>query len=262
MLKIDGLFSLLDERAPLSLSYKLIERGDYDNSGIIIRNREEVKKILFTLDLSLDAIKKAKKAGCDTIITHHPAIYSPIKNLDCTGDTAAVLLAAKSGLNVISMHLNLDVAKGGIDECLMRALGGEKFKIIDELDEKTGYGKEFDVNGVTLAEFKNRAIKETGAKRIVVYGNAKTAIKKAASFCGAGASHCVKYVKDGGSADVIVTSDMPHHVIKYAVESGKSLLLLTHYAAENYGMKKYYEKMTKALVGKAETVFFADKRFM
>ena len=60
MLTLNAFFDYLNNVAPLEYSYKLIEQGDYDNSGILIKNHDEVKKVLFSLDLSYETLKKAK----------------------------------------------------------------------------------------------------------------------------------------------------------------------------------------------------------
>lgn len=262
MLKINELFSALDERAPLEYSLKYIERGDYDNSGIIVESKDEAEKILFSLDLSEATVKKAAELGCDTIVTHHPAIYSPIKRLSVKDDTAPLLFAIKRGLNVVSMHLNLDAAEGGIDASLCEGLGGKTCKILEPLAENVGYGREFEVSETTFSDFVKNAEKVFNTDKITAFGDAGAIIKTAACFCGAGAGSCVKYIAGGGVADAIVTSDMPHHAIKLAIESGKCVMLLTHYASENYGFKKYYERITEDLGDKAQTFFFADERFM
>jgi putative NIF3 family GTP cyclohydrolase 1 type 2 len=90
---------------------------------------------------------------CDTIVTHHPAIYSPIKSLDEDGDTAALLTAIKNGLNVISMHLNLDIAKNGIDQSLINAIGGKDTRIIEVIDGECGYGKESVIENISAEDF-------------------------------------------------------------------------------------------------------------
>ena len=82
MYTLKELFENLDSFAPVDYSKKLIENGDYDNSGILIRSTDNANKILFALDLTINAVKKAKRLGCDTIVTHHPAIYMPIPSID------------------------------------------------------------------------------------------------------------------------------------------------------------------------------------
>ena len=262
MFDLDSLMSVLEKYAPLSLSERLVAAGDYDNSGIIIRHHRDVKKVLYTLDLSLAAVRAAVRRGCDTIVTHHPAIYMPVKKLDMSDAvTAPVLMAAEKKKNVISMHLNLDIAEEGIDQSLCTALGGERFKILDCLDESYGYGREFDVGNITFGEFAERARRALGTKKTVCYGSLSRKLKKAASFCGGGASRAEKEVLKGLDADAVVTSDMPHHVIKELVEKDKCVLIIPHYAAEEYGFKIFYEKTYGDFAGRAQAEYWVDKRF-
>ena len=58
-----------------------------------------------------------------------------------------------------------------------------------------------------------------------------------------------------GKADVIVTADLPHHVIKALVESGKCVLQFTHYTTEVYGFKKFSD----ALKNIVNVVFYDEE---
>ena len=253
-MKLKELLNELEKIAPLSLSDAFVSTGAHDNSGIIVHNHDQVEKVLFALDLSDGAVKKAVKVGADTIVTHHPAIYYPISSLSIDNENSALLSAIKNGLNVISMHLNLDITSGGIDDSLSSALGCEDCKVIFEIVDGKGYGKEGSIEQTTFGEFCASAVKELSAKNYLTYGKADKKVKKVASFCGAGSKEAVSY---DGKADVIVTSDMPHHCIKTLVEKGKCVLLLTHYATEVYGFKKF-EQAIKEVV---KTCFYDDERF-
>lgn len=261
MYNLRDFFTELDKIAPIKYSLMQIEQGDYDNSGILVHMHEDVKRVLFSLDLSVEAVKKAKRLKCDTVVTHHPAIYHPVKSLDVNGDTAAVALAVNFGLNVISMHLNLDVVTGGIDDNLCLGLGGEKYKFLNGLDENAHYGREFKVEG-TLAEFKKHIGKEFGTKKTLIYGNPKNKVGVAASFCGGGSEYALNYARGGGIAETIITSDMPHHVLKELTERGKQVIILTHYASENYGFKRFFETVRDKVSGGAECFYFEDERFL
>ena len=263
MLNLNQFFNLLEKHAPLEISKKYIESGDYDNSGILVRSRDSVNKVLFSLDLSESAIKRAKYLGIDTIVTHHPAIYNPLKSLSVLDvNTNKIMSAVKMGLNVISMHLNLDAVDGGIDDCLRQALKGEKYKVLYPITDNAGYGREFSLSSITFSDFIKSAKKALSTNKVIAYGNKNAVLKTGASFCGGGASHAIKYILSGGKADVIITSDMPHHVILETVESGKCVMLLTHYSAENYGFNKYFEKIKKETEEKVECYFYSDKIFM
>lgn len=253
MITLCFLTETLEGVCPLALSRAYVERGAYDNSGVIVRTHEEINKILFTLDLTVGAAEAAVKLGCDTVITHHPVIYRPISSL---GDDKALLSAVTSGMNLISMHLNLDIATGGVDDCLAAGLGAVNPKVIEKICGENGYGREFTVKQQPLASFAEAVKKTFGTDKIVVYGGGN--VCKVASFCGAGGGSAAEYA---GDADLIVTSDIPHHLIKQITERGKNVMLLTHYAAENYGYKLFFGKMQK-LLGGAECFFHEDPIFM
>jgi putative NIF3 family GTP cyclohydrolase 1 type 2 len=170
MYKLKEFLNIMEEFAPLSLSCKMIERGDYDNSGIIVHNHDQVKSVLFSLDLSEEAVFCAIKEGADTIVTHHPAIYMPIKNLSSTGETKALLLEIKNNINVISMHLNLDVAENGIDKCLSECLGAKKSVLLDVVDKGAGYGREFEIDKISLTDFTKKLNEKLNTNKIISYG--------------------------------------------------------------------------------------------
>ena len=260
MYKLTEFFEVLDKHAPIKLSQELISRGDYDNSGIIINHHDGVEKVLFSLDLSELVVERAKKLKCDTIVTHHPAIYTPISKLDIDGEQSAIVKAVSLGINVISMHLNLDYAEFGIDRFLSEGLGGKNAKTLEKLSQIEGYGRIAKIENKTFGEIKNLAKKTFRTDRIICYGKANEKVEKIASFCGSGGSIVVKNL-DKIDADLIVTSDAQHHVIKAIIESGKKLMLLTHYASENYGFYKYFEKISEQVCD-VQIEYFEDKRFM
>ena len=161
------------------------------------------------------------------------------------------------------MHLNLDICSGGIDASLATALGAKSYRILDSIDENNGYGREFSLDGITFDEFIKRAKKNLKTSKVTVYGKRSNILKMGASFCGAGSSIAEKVVLKGETnADVIVTSDMKHNVIVSLVERGKNILIVPHYASENYGFRNFYDSAVKALNGKVNTEFFEDKRFL
>jgi putative NIF3 family GTP cyclohydrolase 1 type 2 len=123
-MKLIEIYEIAKKEAPKSLSDEYCEKyGAYDNSGIIVNTGEEIDKILFSLDMTNEAVEKAVKIGAKLIITHHPAIYGKISELSVDDTLGEKLIKCiKNGISVISMHLNLDCAKDGIDENLMLAV--------------------------------------------------------------------------------------------------------------------------------------------
>lgn len=265
MYNLDSFYAVLDGFAPIRLSRLAVAQGDYDNSGILVRNHDKVNKVLFGLDLSEKLIERAIKLGVDTIVTHHPAIYMPLNAVSITNPEQAPLLTAiKKDKNVISMHLNLDFAKDGIDHNLAMGLGAEKVNILQKSSEdQEGYGREFSLPSQSLLEVVNKAKKTFNTNKIIYYGNKNQKIKSLASFCGGGSVHAVECVQKGlTDADLIVSSDFAHHNIKALIQNGKAVVVIPHYASENYGFKKYFEKVKNTVGENLQLFYFEDKRYL
>ena len=257
-MQLKELYGIADGLAPFALSREYCQKfGHHDNSGILVDCGEELTGVLFSLDLSASAVEAAKKNGANCIFTHHPAIFYPIPAL--TEEVGAQVLAcAKAGISVISAHLNLDSAAGGIDESLMQGLGGQE--PIAVMDALTGgaYGRVYEVEKASLPEFIGRAKKTFRTERVVSYGNSP--VWRVASFCGAGFGDSSLRFALANGADTIVSSDAQHHLIAGAIEKGLNVVLLTHYATENYGFHRFYLKC-KELV-KISCDFFTDERLI
>ncbi|MBQ5930266.1 MAG: Nif3-like dinuclear metal center hexameric protein [Clostridia bacterium] len=257
-MKLSEIYKIADEIAPKRLSDEYCKNyGAYDNSGVLVDTGDEVKGVLFTLDLSGKAIAKAREIGANLIVTHHPAIYGKISHI-CDNEPLGGKLVdcIKNGISVLSMHLNLDGAAGGIDESLMEGVclsaggkGAENAQIMHPLTGG-GYGRAYSVKKISLADLARNMEKVFSTERVLVYGDKTKKIDRAASFCGSGVDEgAIAFAaknSEGGSG-VIISSDFKHHLIALALEEGLSVIVLTHYASENYGFYKYYEKMRRQL---------------
>lgn len=252
-MRLSEIYKILDEIAPKAISDEYCAKyGAYDNSGILVDVGEDVTSVLFTLDLTNASIARAKAIGANLIVTHHPVIYGKIGNIraDDNGLLGGKLVQCiREGISVISMHLNLDCVEDGIDENLMNgirvAAGGKaegEFTLLHPLS-RGGYGRVYDLPSVRLGDFVENMKKEFSTDRIVVYGDKEKVLNRAASFCGAGADDGSLSFAARERADVIVSSDFKHHLLTFAVEKGMSVVVLTHYASENYGFQKYYKKI-------------------
>ncbi len=258
-MKLEDLLGVLNEIAPLELSKIYVEKFDlYDNSGIIVKSTDNVKRVMFSLDLTKVVVEQAIKYKCDTIVTHHPAIYRPISSLEINSPTEALLLAVKNQINVVSFHLNLDIATDGIDDKLAEGLLANGKKALTEVTAESGYGKLFEIEETPLKQYTKVIEENFRTKKLLVYGDKNATVKKVASFCGAGSGDALKCTE----ADTLVTSDVPHHAIVSVLERKQNLIVIPHYVAENYGFKCFYDQITERLLDEVETYYVEDYRFM
>ncbi|MBR4943592.1 MAG: Nif3-like dinuclear metal center hexameric protein [Clostridia bacterium] len=260
MAKLSEIYEIANGFAPKFLSDEYCQsRGAYDNSGLLVEVSDEVNKILFTLDLTNGAIDEAIETGCNLIITHHPVIYGKIGDIRISDDKllgGKLTRCIQNGISVVSMHLNLDVAVDGIDESLMEGVclsAGERvgagMRVFDLMTpvQEGGYGRAYTLSGISLGELSENMKKTFSTDRILTYGAKDKVIKKAASFCGAGIDdESVAFAKEKG-VDVVISSDFKHHFLQLLVESGISVIVLTHYASEQYGFEKYYQKIRQTV---------------
>lgn len=255
-MKLSEVYKIADTIAPKALSDEMCQNyGWYDNSGILVNTDEEVNGILFSLDLTMAAVDEAIEKGVKLIITHHPAIFGKISRIDYADSAllgTKLIKCIKNGISVIAMHLNLDAAVGGIDESLMQGVllsageseGAGTQPIAKQVVLSGGaYGRVYDLTGVSLGQLAAGMENTFQTKKLAVYGDKDKKVKRVASFCGSGADEGSVAFAVRNGADVMISSDYKHHVLALALETGLSVITLTHYASEEYGFKKYYEKI-------------------
>ena len=256
---VQEIYKKLDEVAPKALSDEYCRScGAYDNSGILVDCGGEVKGVVFTLDLTKASIQKAKDVGANLIVTHHPVIYGKIGDVRLGTSLGGRLIACiQAGISVISMHLNLDCAEGGIDDCLADGIYLSANRFDDGASPRVnlcrhhalsqgGYGSVYSVGSIPALELKKNIEKEFSASVRMVGAETKE-IKTVASFCGAGVDDQAVAFAISCGADAIVSADWKHHLILACYEAGVVVFELSHYASEEYGFEKYYEKMCKSI---------------
>ena len=253
-MKINDVYKLIDERAPFELSDIYCKQTDsYDNSGVIVDKKDDINGICFALDLSSRSVLYCVENGCDLLITHHPAIFAPVKRVE-----GNVLECAKNNIGVISCHLNLDFCKNGVDAAFAERLGAKKPSLLEKIGGG-GYGRVFEVDQ-TLGEFKQNAEKAFNTVTFT-FGDGNKRIKKVASFCGAGLD---ERAIDSINADLYCSADIKHHVLSYALDKGKAVMQFTHYASEIYGIIDLYKHFSDLPIIKKQKIkicFFDDGAF-
>lgn len=255
-MKISDILSLMNEKAPLALSAAACNLlGTYDNSGLILEGREnETDGVIFALDLNKAVCELAKKSGYKLIITHHPAIYRPIKSVYQGVYTSCI----EQGITVYSSHLSLDTAVDGIDDGLAKLCGASESVVLEQTIDGRGFGRAFDVPQGTFAEKVKQITEKIGTSKYLAFGEPDKQIKKIASFCGAGLDEAA--IARASDCEMLVSADIPHHVLLAAVEKGKCVLQLTHYASEAIAMKNFAESFCQQY--KIKYRFYLDERFV
>ncbi len=217
---VRDIFDFLNQKFPTDTA------AHFDNVGILIGDPDsEVKKTVISLDCTTDAIKLAKEQSAELIITHHPVIFDPLKTV-LEGSLPYELI--KSGISVISMHTNLDIGIGGVNDSLCEALS---------FTDHTKYLAEdgFILNSVNLpytisADNLAKHIKEK-LNCAVKYVAAERPIKKVLVCSGSGGSYLNEAANHG--FDALITADVKHNIFIDASNLGITVFDAGHFDTEN-----------------------------
>lgn len=222
MTKVSDVYDYLRGIAPLELQM------DFDNAGIQVGSLEqEVGEILVALDITNAVIDEALALGAQLIVSHHPLIFGGLNNVTAEGKGAKTLRLARAGISAISMHTNLDIAQGGVNDVLIELLGANSEQGLDadncgrvgELPEPMEF--------MAFAKMCREKLNVQGLR----YYNAGRPVKRLAVMGGAGGSE-VQAAFDKG-CDTYVTADVSYHQFQLADELKINLIDADHFCTEN-----------------------------
>ena len=218
------IYDSLIERIPDALAEA------WDNDGLMCASDDtrEVKRALVTLDVTEEMVDYAIASGIDLILSHHPLIFKPLKNLTEDDHIARkVIKLIKHDIAVISFHTRADKVEGGVNDTLCEIIGirnavpfGEGgLGRIGELDEELSM-EDFsyllkgllDCDGVKVAD-------------------ACIPVQRVAVVGGDGKSYLSAALEMG--ADTFVSGRIGYNVMAEASEMGINLLEAGHFFTEH-----------------------------
>ena len=88
----------------------------WDRPGLAVGDRSaHAEKVAINLDMSVSAVAAAQEAGCNVLVSHHPAFikdapetFGPAAQAYASGPGSVVYEAARKGISTIAMHTNAD----------------------------------------------------------------------------------------------------------------------------------------------------------
>lgn len=208
MIRVKDIAGAIEEFAPRSL------QESYDNAGLQVGDPEmAVHGVLVCLDVTEEIIREASERDCNLIVSHHPLLFSGLKQI--TGKTVTqriVVQAIRNDIAIYAAHTNLDSAREGVSYEIAHMLGVRDLRVLEprQDDASTGLGVVGTVRAIPKLEFL-RKVKETFSVASLRYSdpNSRLVIRKVAVCGGAGAS-LIKEAFEAG-ADAYVTGDVKYH---------------------------------------------------
>lgn len=231
-MKIKEVISALEQFAPLPL------QESWDNAGLQIglTEAEEVSGALLCLDVNEQIIDEAISCGCNLIVSHHPLLFRGLKRISTDNYVArCVIKAIKNNITIVSMHTNIDNAKGGVNYKIADKLGLHNVhfmnpRIIDGKECGSGTIGEFH-DGLDACDFIKKVKDTFGAKCAMTNELLQRPIRKVAICGGAGDFLIDEAIRCG--ADAFITGEMHYHVY-FAHEQEIQICVIGHYESEQY----------------------------
>ena len=218
MRTVGEVYDFLKALAPLELQMS------FDNSGLQLgRLGANVNRVLLALDVTQEVIDEASELGAQLVISHHPMIFTPLK---CVSDEKLLRLIER-GIAVISMHTNLDIADGGVNDALISLVGAQCEGVLDA----DGFGRTGVLpQALSMDEFliRCKTALKTGGLR---YYDAGREVHHIAVMGGAGGDGVRAAFEKG--CDTYLTADIKYHHFLEAKELGINLIDGDHFCTEN-----------------------------
>ncbi len=190
---------------------------EWDNCGLQIGNpNDDVKNIYLSLDIDFEMLESLP---CDTtLITHHPLIFRPLKNLDFSRYPQMLIKKmADKNISLISLHTNFD--KTHLNSFVAKKI----FNIDESTQDEYIFSFSVNMSFDDALEQTTKALKLSNPR----YVKSKEQINRCSIITGSGASFIPKI-----KSDLFLTGDIKYHDALMAKNIGLSLIDIGHYESE------------------------------
>lgn len=216
----------------------------WDNVGLLAGfSQENVTGILLCVDATKSVIDEAVTKNCNLIVSHHPIIIRDAKkfNDECgMYSPEVVAYALRKGVNVISLHTNLDKCEGGINDSLAKLFEGTDIQVTYEGD----IGRKFTVEKQTLNEFAKKVSKLINDDNVKFIGNPDDIVEDCYVIGGSGADErTLQMVAKEGLT--FITGEVKHHIAINAVALQCKIIDVGHFTSERIFVNIIYDLLKK-----------------
>lgn len=240
-MKVNDVCNYLNNRFPLE------NAEEYDRAiGLAIGDgRIEVTGICLALDVNKEVIKEALDNNCNLIITHHPLLFNPVYKIlynDFKGEIIKMLI--ENNMSLYSMHTNLDVGDGGVNDTLANNLGLSDIKIINGEASKGNYLRYGKVKEMTLGELASNVKKIFNLSGVRVLGDLNKKIKTVGVVGGSGAHDSDIFLAKASGCDCYITGEVHLNNAQYASFLNIALIEVNH-GVEKFVFYSLIEELKK-----------------
>ena len=188
------------------------------------------------LDVTERIVDEAVQKGCNLIVSHHPLLFRGLKTIsDLTDVQRTVMKAIQKGICVVSMHTNMDNAKGGVNFKIAEKLGLQQVrffapKTVDGIEAGSGVIGEY-ADPLAADDFV-KAVKQAFDVECALCNELlRRPISRVAICGGAGDFLLDTAVAEG--ADAFITGEMHYHQY-FGYEQTIQICVIGHYQSEQF----------------------------
>lgn len=228
------LLSILNSIAPFAMA------EPWDNVGLMVGDPDQqVTGVLIGLDPTEALIHEALSLNLNTILTHHPLIFHPLKTIPGNTPMGRMLKTALNhDLALIACHTNLDLAPHGVSNALADKLGLRDTRPLASqeptvAEQVHGFGKIGVLpNPVPAGEFLQHLLTALETTGIQIAGSLPETVRTVA-LCGGSGSDLAETARDMG-AQIYITGEVKHSLARWAEEAGFCVIDTGHYPTEKF----------------------------
>lgn len=161
---VNDVMRLVEKIAPAHLA------ESWDNCGLQVGRRQwPVTHIRTALDPLPHVVSDAVDAGVDFLVSHHPLLFKPVKQIDFGSDLGRIIQqAADNNLAIYAAHTSLDKAPEGLNDMLAALIGLESLEPL-VAGERSGSFKLVFFVPMSHIQAVTDVLVDTGAGRIGSY---------------------------------------------------------------------------------------------
>lgn len=206
---------------------------EWDNVGLLVgRQDKDVQKVYVALDITDEVIEQAVEKKVDLIVTHHPMLFSPIKQVtdaDLVG--RRVLKLVQHDICYYAMHTNYDVV--GMADLSSSILELENTSVLEATNAEgtEGIGRVGNLKKpLSVLECCELVKEKFALENVKVYGDLNQMVNCVAISPGSGKHMSGLAIAKG--ADVFVTAEIDHHEGIDSNAEGLAIIDAGHYGLE------------------------------
>ncbi|MFX1377784.1 MAG: Nif3-like dinuclear metal center hexameric protein [Promethearchaeota archaeon] len=208
---------------------------------------KHIKKVMLTIDLSLEAIHFALKNKVGLIISHHSLVNKPIKKFNQIIIDKLTLLS-KYPISIFVLNSSFIAAEGGISDTIVNVL---YLKLENILDIKSQDGRRIPIGRIctllnypsekvpfTLEDLLNRIKRNLNLKSVPFVGDLGRTIKKLCVIGGDISNFKLIKRAINLGCDSYISGKINYFDATIARDLGINLIEVSHYKNEIIAMKK------------------------